>query len=78
MLNMLIMCYSYGSPLGNTISSINSNINPRLPEITQTQYIASGTERRVSVVGPNGEQIEDLQADHSEPDKIVLSEPGYE
>ena len=81
--------FSYGSPLGNTIST-NPNINPRLPLGGQTVYTPSGSERRVTVVKPDGSEIVDLQADSSETilektssgevesDRIELSEPGYE
>eukprot|EP00094_Tigriopus_californicus_P013781 TCALIF_13336-PA protein Name:"Similar to cut-1 Cuticlin-1 (Caenorhabditis elegans)" AED:0.08 eAED:0.08 QI:0/0.75/0.55/0.88/1/1/9/0/640 len=76
---------SYGSPQGSFIS--NANINPRLPIGGNNVYTPSGSERKVSIVKPDGTTVEDLTAgdvfdadegDEETPDRIALSEPGYE
>ena len=72
--------YSYGSPAGNPlgptnrVQNINPNINPRRPNgATQRVYQTAGSNPQPSYIKPPPEALVDVK----EPEKIVLSEPGY-
>merc|ERR1712223_2012556 len=71
---------SYGSPAGNPlgptnrVQNINPNINPRRPNgATQRVYQTAGSNPQPSYIKPPPEALVDVK----EPEKIVLSEPGY-
>lgn len=64
---------SYGSPSGAPLGSRNPAINPRLPNgINQRVYQAAASNPEPSFLKP------DKLPALPEPEKIVLSEPGYE
>ena len=64
---------SYGSPSGNPLGGYNPNINPRLPN--KRVYQTAESKPEPAFLKTDGSSAPpEVQA---EPDKIVLSEPGY-